>query len=125
MFRHIGYLAIVVALAVGPGIRQASAQGPTIDSTLPRTPGGGASTLGGTPGTGASVLGTTPGGLFAYSLNTTSTALQLVVTPTAAAVPCDCFPQASNIGNKQSIPQIRFFMSILQQRDNGSVGLRT
>jgi len=66
MFSHMRNRALVVALALGIefwlGAGRARAQGPTIDSTLPSTPGGGASSLGAAPGTGASVLGTTPGG---------------------------------------------------------------
>lgn len=62
MFRYIRESATMLALALGLGSSLAHAQGPTIDSTLPRTPGIGGSSLGAAPGTGASVLGTTPGG---------------------------------------------------------------
>ncbi len=62
MFCHRRNLAVGVALALGLGASWARGQAPTIDSTLPRTPGSSASSLGGTPGTGANVLGTTPGG---------------------------------------------------------------
>ena len=57
MRRHIVLWGLWLGLALGWGVRLAEAQGPTIDSSLPATPGGGQSLLGPAPGAG----GTLPG----------------------------------------------------------------
>ena len=52
MRRHVVFCALLAGLASGWGVRDAGAQGPTIDSSLPSQPGAGGSTLGDAPGSG-------------------------------------------------------------------------
>ncbi len=62
MLRHILERGLVVGLACALLSPSARAQAPTVDSSLPASPGTNGSSLGASPGTGAGVLGTTPGG---------------------------------------------------------------
>jgi outer membrane protein, heavy metal efflux system len=62
MRRHIPRWVLVLALAWGVVPRPAGAQGPTIDTGLPPSPGSGSSLLGDAPGSGGGALGNIPGG---------------------------------------------------------------
>ncbi len=63
MVRRTNILRALLVLAAAWPLapRYTSAQGPTIDSTLPTTPGGQSSRLGPTPGSGGGALGNAPG----------------------------------------------------------------
>jgi len=61
MRRHVVFCGLLAGLASGWGVRDAGAQGPTIDSSLPDQPGAGGSVLGPAPGSGGGSFANTPG----------------------------------------------------------------
>lgn len=62
MRRHIGRWGLTLGLTLCWAVRQANAQGPTIDTGLPTAPGSAASSMGTSPGAGGGELGNNPGG---------------------------------------------------------------